>query len=363
MNSLLIEGTEEKIHEFDSKHFLSDEKTKTKTIIAKDYSIESYISNDYKYIIPRYQRDYSWDIDNVKQLLNDIKENYYLGNIIIYKTRGSNIKEVVDGQQRLITIFLILLAIRKITIDSDLKENINKIIFDNGSKIKLDIKGRAGAEDSNILELIVDNIEPTKEQIINQNEIKIYENIKKELLNNEYNLLDLFFKILGSKIVEISFIDKELSAHEMFVNVNTKGKPLSPIDVIKSQLFRFLLEDEHSDIYKEKWQKMLKNISIKEYDNYVSDTYLFKMFLENKPNKGINKTENYKKLLLKIESVDIAKDIFEFMTGEEQKDIYLVYSSVKNHDLTELATKYYRFRRGIFKPIRYNLENGRRIRI
>jgi hypothetical protein len=108
---------------------------------------------------------------------------------------------------------------------------------------------------------------------------------------------------------------------------------------------------------------MLKNISIKEYDNYVSDTYLFKMFLENKPNKGINKTENYKKLLLKIESVDIAKDIFEFMTGEEQKDIYLVYSSVKNHDLTELATKYYRFRRGIFKPIRYNLENGRRIRI
>jgi len=346
MDSLLIEQTEEekKEYKFDSKSFFSNNKAKpkNKNIEADDYSIESYICEDIKYIIPRYQRDYSWDIDNVKQLLKDIKVDYYLGNIIIYTKENSDIKEVVDGQQRLISIFLILLAIRNITDDNNLVENIDKFILHSvSSEIKLNIKGRAGAEDSNILELIVDNIEPTREQIKNQNEIKIYESIKKEFKTNEYDLDELFYKILNSKIVEIAFIDKEFSAHEMFVNVNTKGKPLSAIDVIKSQLFRFLLEDEHSDICKEKWQKMLKNISIKEYDNYVSDIYLFKTFLEEKTNKGANKTENYKKLLLKIENKIIAKDIFEFMTGEAQKDIYLVYSAVKNHDLTELAAKYY----------------------
>ena len=64
----------------------------------------------------------------------------------------------------------------------------------------------------------------------------------------------------------------------MFVNLNTKGKPLSEIEILKSKLFKYLLSKKNSDIYKEKWQEMLNNIPDKEYATFVSDTYLFYVF-------------------------------------------------------------------------------------
>lgn len=68
-----------------------------------------------QYVIPSYQRPYSWEYDQCFQLYNDLltgynsDEDYFIGNIIIAKADNNReFLEVVDGQQRLITLLLFL---------------------------------------------------------------------------------------------------------------------------------------------------------------------------------------------------------------------------------------------------------------
>ena len=71
---------------------------------------------DAHYVIPRYQRAYAWEDKEIGQLIDDINdididsaENYYIGSLIVSKVQGkADTYEVVDGQQRLTTLFLLL---------------------------------------------------------------------------------------------------------------------------------------------------------------------------------------------------------------------------------------------------------------
>ena len=95
-------------------------------INAKDTTIYDFLKNSKQIIIPRYQRPYSWEKKNVETLMNDVRENYYIGNIIEYYINDD--KEIVDGQQRLITIFLILIAIYHYIKDESIKNEIKEMI-------------------------------------------------------------------------------------------------------------------------------------------------------------------------------------------------------------------------------------------
>ena len=92
------------------------------------------------YMIPVYQRNYAWEEDEITALIKDVhdsflkdsKASYYIGTLVTYK-RNDNEYEVIDGQQRLTTITLLLLAMRNLTdkglISSDegnLGEQINQ---------------------------------------------------------------------------------------------------------------------------------------------------------------------------------------------------------------------------------------------
>ena len=71
-----------------------------------------------KIIIPIYQRNYAWEKDEIEQLLTDIydsKERYYLGSLIVDEI-APNTFSVIDGQQRLTTLFLLLTFLRDETL-------------------------------------------------------------------------------------------------------------------------------------------------------------------------------------------------------------------------------------------------------
>lgn len=309
-------------------------------INAKDTTIYDFLKNSKQIIIPRYQRPYSWEKKNVETLMNDVKENYYIGNIIEYYINDD--KEIVDGQQRLITIFLILIAIYHSIQDESIKNEIKELIKTN-DKCKMILKSRIANDGSDILEYLIDGEDIPREFVKKYNEIKIYKIIEKDL-NNRY-INELYNNIKGSNVVEISFLQNQYSAHEMFVNVNTKGKPLEMIEILKSQLFKYLLNTPNSDIYKEEWEKMLNNIPINEYETFCSDVYLLDYFLQNSENEKYNTSgvvnENSMKLINSIDTSERAKNIFDFMTGSSIKDVYEVYKSIKNHSLCELKENYY----------------------
>lgn len=83
------------------------------------------------YLIPIYQRNYAWQEDEIRALIKDVydsmkksdKSVYYIGTLVTYN-RGDNIYEVIDGQQRLTTIYLILKALKVDSIMNPLAELI-----------------------------------------------------------------------------------------------------------------------------------------------------------------------------------------------------------------------------------------------
>ncbi len=309
-------------------------------INAKNTTIYDFLKDSKQIIIPRYQRSYSWEKKNVETLINDVREDYYIGNIIEYYI--DNNKEIVDGQQRLITIFLILIAIYHSTQDEAIKKEVKELILIN-DKCKIILKSRIANDGSDILEYLIDGKDIPREFVQKYNEVKIYKIIEKDLKNTDIN--KLYNNIKGSNIVEISFLQNQYSAHEMFVNVNTKGKPLEMIEILKSQLFKYLLNSANSDIYKEEWEKMLNNIPANEYGTFCSDIYLLDYFLQNSKTEKYNTSglvnENSMKLINSINNLERAKKIFDYMTGSNIKNLYEVYKSIKNHSLCELKDNYY----------------------
>ena len=95
------------------------------------------------YRIPEYQRPYVWGKDQISELLNDLSEainhndqgQYFLGSMVLQNKNQSNDSlnyleyDVLDGQQRLTTLFLLIAVIRDLTQDNDCLETCESIIF------------------------------------------------------------------------------------------------------------------------------------------------------------------------------------------------------------------------------------------
>lgn len=85
---------------------------------AEQKSLMDLFTTRDKYIIPTYQRPYSWEYEECLKLYSDIidaygdRKDYFLGNIIISRSkRDANRPQVVDGQQRLLTLWLVFKAL------------------------------------------------------------------------------------------------------------------------------------------------------------------------------------------------------------------------------------------------------------
>ena len=301
---------------------------KVNDLSAKDYSIEDYLAESKTFLIPRYQRNYAWEKKNIVQLLEDVskEEGYYIGNVIV-NTSQNDEKEIIDGQQRIISIFLILIALHHVA-----GMNTLEYVLDNGN-LKINIEKRIEDSGVSVMSSILDdNIASTMKKY---NEVARYKDIASILKKYEENQLETLRKnLLKAKIVEIKFLNGEKRAHEMFVNLNTKGKPLEEIEIIKSHLFKYLIEGENSDQYKEEWYEMLDDIGDKYHGKYLQNISLFKSLTKKK--QTAKESLNY--LLGEISNEETASSVFGFMAGDENASLFRVYSAVKNHDLLRLKT-------------------------
>lgn len=86
---------------------------------AEERTISKILTEEICYQIPPYQRPYSWEAENVQQLLDDIWEaygqqenEYFIGSLITIERQTDRLYDVVDGQQRLTTLNLILARLR-----------------------------------------------------------------------------------------------------------------------------------------------------------------------------------------------------------------------------------------------------------
>ena len=184
--------------------------------------------------IPEYQRPYKWTGKNVNNLIDDIisnknKSEYRLGTLVLHQTKENNddIFEIVDGQQRIITLMLILCA---------LSENYGRVkeLLENKNENKLR--------------------EHKFNNPISQNNIfKNYQLIKQRI--NDFDKATVDFLLKNCTFVKIVLNDVS-EAFQFFDSQNSRGKELEPHDLLKAYHLREMREipsDEQIEII-EKWE-------------------------------------------------------------------------------------------------------------
>lgn len=221
--------------------------------------------------IPEYQRPYKWTEKNVNNLIDDIisnkdKSEYRLGTLVLHQTKQEDddyIFEIVDGQQRIITIALILFALNK-NKEELLRywENLNKL-FEN-----------------KLLEHKFNNP-------ISQNNIfKNYQLIKQRI--NDFDEATVDFLLTKCTFVKIVLNDVS-EAFQFFDSQNSRGKELEPHDLLKAYHLREMREipsDEQTEII-EKWE----DIDTDELASLFEYLYRIKNWSKSKSARGFTKDE------------------------------------------------------------------------
>lgn len=213
--------------------------------ISEIYPIEG----DIHYIIPDYQRNYSWETSNIDDLLNDVlneSPGYYIGNLLI-ESENSSTLNIVDGQQRLTTIALVLIAMfNRLNIfkqrnpsESDVekigswKNDIRRKILYHESNLRL----RLLQNDHVVFQALVNAILENKEiPYGNRLIVKRFNHIE-YFIDSEIHDLDLwrnfYDKLNKIEILRIS-VSNVADAFSVFTSLNAKGMPLTLIDLLKS---------------------------------------------------------------------------------------------------------------------------------
>ena len=277
-------------------------------------SLSEYFSQDFVLRIPEWQREYTWrpeDEGEIGDLLNDLKEftenpaanEYLLGSTILCLIDGdSKSRNVIDGQQRSVTLTLFFMASMKILLsrknqnldgDYHLLSDLEKLYQDGGKwhvhprltfsqpnadiimkKIMGWVKNETEDENSSLIEEQDDHTATQKNLL---NSIKyIYKQINEGKWLSEESLPIGLEKIMRSvKLVQIT-LDSEPEAIQVFDRINNRGMKLSDADLLKNLLFRNVTDSKFS-IVSENWLTMSENLrSIKANSKLQDPKYLLR---------------------------------------------------------------------------------------
>jgi len=301
------------------------------TINKKSIAVLFRDIKNHKFIIPDYQRPYTWGIDQCETIWNDIVENsdspseYFFGTIVTFKDNKYNL-EIIDGQQRLTTFFLLLRALYKKLENSDqqqrniigLKNQIAPCIWDtdeitqeisNFSKIHIESKV-AIEEEKEIFHKILktgnfdegteDNYSINYGYLVNQSD---------EYAKNfpmKWEKLCVF--ILNKCIVLPIECDNEDTALTIFSTLNDRGLPLSDSDIFKAKMYRNMKTKKEQKSFTKTWRDITETCN--QANMEVNDLFRYYMHIirakesNNKREIGLRRFFAEKKYAyLKIENI------------------------------------------------------------
>ncbi len=260
-----------------------------------------------QYVIPVYQRNYVWEpAKQVKDLLDDIKgildkryKNHFIGIIIYLISSGGSSTDkqfyVIDGQQRLTTIFLILYALKHLSIESNQNELSKEIknyyltnpyVEDNKLKMKL----KPLMNDSGVYKKISENkISELTPEEKKSNVAKSYSYIYKylEKLSKRYKLSEI--KDSLNKLYLVDFpIGANDNAHQIYESINAKGYKLLSVDLIRNFVLMNASHEEKEMLFKNYWLPIENNYK----DNRKLEKF-FRFFVINRTRGFVSKNNIY----------------------------------------------------------------------
>ncbi|MEG0994449.1 MAG: DUF262 domain-containing protein [Bacilli bacterium] len=213
---------------------------------------DDYIFND-NYIIPIYQRTFSWEEKEILEFIEDImnfkEEYYYIGSLVVNLIDESNY-EVIDGQQRLIVIYLLLSLLGE-------KLDLNNLRFSCRDNY------------NSYLKLLNDGV--IDFQDVQNDALIICKSIIDRIINSkEFNKKEFKERLNHVKLYRI-VVPENTDLNHYFEVMNTRGEQLEQHDILKAKLMSFIENADHKELFAKVWE------ACSDMDGYVQmnfDVYL-----------------------------------------------------------------------------------------
>lgn len=345
---------------------------------AQPRTIRDALDLKRKYLIPRFQREYSWGNEELDALWDDLLENlkfdenklvsseYFIGSLVLVGDDDdtNNIeKHVVDGQQRLMTItiiFSVLSQLFKAIGEDKLSELAHGYIVgedEDGqpyAKVvsetpKPFFQYRIQQKDIDFTQVPRTAEEKRILQTYKFFEERLGEKCLQEEISNKFSGVDIDYvdalklfrdQLLKCKVIYVTVKDFD-EAYTIFEVLNAKGKDLTPVDVIKNKLFSVLDQTEPIDMAYDKWNNIRANLTTDSFDDiltfyrhYWLSKYGFATYkkLVSEFDKKIDKTyAEYENFLLDLEeaSEDYSKIVCPNIQHWPQPEERVIYETIE----------------------------------
>ena len=304
-----------------------------KNLDGKKLLIKDLLHRDYFFRVPEYQRPFSWEQEHFQELIQDLldaekDQDYFLGTIVVHRKDNENLRDIVDGQQRITTLMILFACLRDLIVDINYKNQIQEKIIQRENQVDgIPEKIRIEVKDREIFnELIVKEngtSTPKKKNELPEPQWRYVEGIevfKSKLSNLSQTELKKFVEFISQNCVVIILSTTTFDdAFKLFTIVNDRGKQLRRMDVLKANNIapNIIQSDRVRNSLAQKWEEWEKSLG---EDTFESVLYLIRfIFLEEKP---------YNDLLYEYE-----KKIFDkqkIIRGEPFFDIVFNYCSIYN---------------------------------
>jgi uncharacterized protein with ParB-like and HNH nuclease domain len=272
-----------------------------KQIASDKITIKDVFGEDMWFTIPDYQRPYVWGEDQISTLLDDISHaaintpdsQYFLGSLVLHcepKTfNGTTYQEnsVLDGQQRLTTLYILQAVIRDVTKIETRKSTCAKAIFQEGNpddgipeRLRIEfairkevelfinnhIKKEGGTQEIGVLQGLANSSDNVSIRNM-ANSILIIN----KWFSNEDNLeIDIFFPYLRQYVILVYVASSELEdAFRLFTVLNDRGIRLRNSDILKAQNLKEVSTPEKQTEYAKYWEELEGELG-EDFDLFLS---------------------------------------------------------------------------------------------
>lgn len=302
-------------------------------------------SSGCQFVIPVYQRNYTWTagkevaqyLEDLTNVLSGDQKNHFLGILIYLDTPLDSFTRefsVIDGQQRLTTTFIILYAIKALLKEAGDLDSIKNLEgqyltnpFASTDKVKYKLKPLVA--DDEVYQKIVEE----KFDEIGESESNVYTNYLyvigrlRELIKAGHTANDILMALNKLYVVCVP-VSEDDNAQKIFESINATGVKLTASDLIRNFILMDLQSDVQEQYYKDYWKKIEEYIS---GDSKKLESF-FRMYIAVKTKGLPNKSALYR------DFVSWFKDS-EYDTKSLLEDIVLyanVYYTIYRRDLGEL---------------------------
>ncbi len=291
----------------------------SKKISGAEYPLAKIFSSDFQYVIPSYQRPYTWEEQHASVLFDDLynffqtekEDEYFLGSIVLIKQEGKPYAEVIDGQQRLTTL-TILFAVFAALDQGGINGPLYKYIFEPGNEFegispqpRLTLRER----DKDYFKQYVQELKfealfkLDNEQLENEAKLHIKQNSKvlydkvKTTFDHDAQSLKEFIKFLVQRCFIVAVTTpSQNTAFRVFSVMNSRGLDLQPTDIIKADVIGALSAETDREVYSKKWEDLEESIGREDFNNLFS--HIRMIFSKEKAKRNL--LEEFKGYVLSI---------------------------------------------------------------